>query len=78
MVHLRVFIPVPNLPSALRHIGDLFPVAHLSNLLHLASVHGTFSGAMSATDLLVLAAWALAAGAFAAWRFSWLPSTAMA
>jgi ABC-2 type transport system permease protein len=73
-----VFIPVPNLPSALRHIGDVFPVAHLSNSLHLAVVHGTFSGAISLTDVLVLLAWALGAGAFAAWRFSWLPSTATA
>jgi ABC-2 type transport system permease protein len=71
-----VFIPIPNLPSALRHIGDVFPVSHLSNSLHLAVVHGTFSAAISLTDVLVLAAWALGAGAFAAWRFSWLPSTA--
>jgi ABC-2 type transport system permease protein len=73
-----VFIPVPNLPSVLRHIGDVFPVAHLSNSLHLAVVHGSFTGAISLTDVLVLAAWALGAGALAASRFSWLPSTATA
>ena len=32
-------------------------------------------GAISGSDVLVLAAWALAAGALAAWRFSWLPSS---
>jgi ABC-2 type transport system permease protein len=73
-----VFIPIPNLPGVLRHIGDVFPVSHISNSLHLAFVHGTFTRAISLTDVLVLAAWALGAGAFAAWRFSWLPSTATA
>ena len=61
-----VFIPISNLPTVLRHIGDVFPVAHLSNSLHLAVVHGTFARAISLTDVLVLAAWALGAGAFAA------------
>jgi ABC-2 type transport system permease protein len=73
-----VFIPIHNLSSTLRHVGELFPIEHLSNLLHLASVHGSFGSATSITDLLVLAAWGVAACAFAAWRFSWLPSTATA
>jgi ABC-2 type transport system permease protein len=73
-----VFIPNANLSSGLRHLGDLFPVAHLANVFHLASVHSSFSASISAGDVLALAAWALAAVAFAAWRFSWLPSTASA
>jgi ABC-2 type transport system permease protein len=73
-----VFIPVPNLSSTLRHIGDLFPVEHLANSLHLASVHSSFSASISGTDVLVLGLWAVGAMAFAAWRFSWLPSTATA
>jgi len=73
-----VFIPVHNLSPTLRHIGDLFPVAHLANSLHLASVNHTFSGSISGTDLLVLAGWAVGATALAAWRFSWLPSVATA
>jgi ABC-type polysaccharide/polyol phosphate export permease len=73
-----VFIPTHNLSSTLRHIGELFPVEHLANSLHLASVNSSFSSAISGTDMLVLAAWGIAAAAFAAWRFSWLPSTATA
>jgi ABC-2 type transport system permease protein len=73
-----VFIPIHNLSTSLKHVGELFPIEHLSNLLHLASVHGSFSSAFSISDVLVLAAWGVAAGAFAAWRFSWLPSAATA
>lgn len=73
-----VFIPTSNLSNSLRTIGKLFPVEHLANSLQLASVNSSFTGAISASDLLVLAAWAIAAASFAAWRFSWLPSTATA
>ena len=71
-----VFIPAANLSSTLRSVGSLFPVEHLAAGLQLASVHASFSSAISVSDLLVLAAWGLAAAAFAAWRFSWLPSCA--
>lgn len=73
-----VFIPIPNLSGTLRSVGRLFPVEHLANSLDLASVHGSFTSAISAGDLLALAAWGLAAAAFAAVRFSWLPTAAAA
>jgi ABC-2 type transport system permease protein len=73
-----VFIPTTNLSNSVRTIGKLFPVEHLANSLHLASVDSSFSSAISASDLLVLTAWAITAASFAAWRFSWLPSTATA
>ena len=73
-----VFIPVENLSSGLKDVASVFPVEHLANSLHLASIHPTFSAALSGTDLLVLAAWAIGAGAFAAWRFSWLPTAVSA
>jgi ABC-2 type transport system permease protein len=73
-----VLIPVANISGTLRSVGELFPVEHLAAGLQLASVHTSFSSAISLSDLLVLAAWGLAAAAFAAWRFSWLPSTATA
>jgi ABC-2 type transport system permease protein len=73
-----VFIPTHNLSSTLRTIASWFPVEHLASSLQLAVVHGSFAGAISATDLLALAAWGVAAAAFAAWRFSWLPSVAAA
>jgi ABC-2 type transport system permease protein len=71
-----VLISTQNLSGALRHVGEIFPVEHLAAGLHLASIHSTFASSISATDLIVLAAWGLAATAFAALRFSWLPSTA--
>ena len=73
-----VFIPTASLSSGLRSVGSLFPVAHVAGALHLASVRSSFSTAFSGSDLLVLAAWGVAAAAFCAWRFSWLPSTATA
>lgn len=71
-----VFIPVSNLSPALKDLADVFPVQHLANSLHLASVHSSFAAAISGTDMIVLAAWALGAAAFSAWRFSWLPAGA--
>jgi hypothetical protein len=65
-------IPTQNLSGGLRSLGSLFPVEHL------ASVHTSFTSAISINDLLVLAAWGVAPAAFAAWRLSWLPSTAAA
>ena len=73
-----VFIPDRNLSPTLKHIASLFPVEHVANSLHLASVNSSFGAAISATDVLALAAWGIGAAAFAAWRFSWLPSTATA
>ncbi|MGH2833674.1 MAG: ABC transporter permease [Solirubrobacteraceae bacterium] len=73
-----VFIPTHELSSTLRMIASWFPVQHLASSLQLAVVHDSFGGAISSTDLLVLAAWGIAAGALAAWRFSWLPSAASA
>jgi ABC-2 type transport system permease protein len=73
-----IWIPTDQLPSGLRHIASILPVEHLAAAAHLASVHGSFAGAFAPNDLLVLAAWAVAAAAFAARRFSWLPSAATA
>jgi ABC-type polysaccharide/polyol phosphate export permease len=71
-----VLIPTASISGTLKSIAAVFPVEHLANSLHLASVNSSFASSISATDLLVLAAWGLAAAAFAAWRFSWLPSGA--
>jgi ABC-2 type transport system permease protein len=73
-----VFIPTANLSGTLHTVGSLFPVEHLAAGLQLAAVHTSFAGAISATDLLALAAWGACAAALAVWRYSWLPSTAAA
>jgi len=68
-----VFIPVANLPTTLHDLAEIFPVEHLAAALHLATVRSSFTAALAPQDLLVLAVWAIAAGVFAARRFSWLP-----
>jgi ABC-2 type transport system permease protein len=73
-----VWIPTSTLPNGLRVVAEIFPIEHLANALHLASVHGSFGAAFAPTDLLALAAWAIAAGVFATRRFSWLPTAARA
>jgi ABC-2 type transport system permease protein len=71
-----VWIPTSTLPEGLRRVAEIFPIEHLANALHLASVHGSFGAAFAPADLLALAAWAIAAGIFATRRFSWLPAAA--
>ena len=71
-----VFVPTRNISSGLRTIGEVFPIEHLAAGLHVASIHSSFASSISASDLLVLGLWGVAGTAFAAWRFSWLPSTA--
>jgi ABC-2 type transport system permease protein len=71
-----VLIPTASLSGALRTVGRVFPVEHLADGLHLASIHASFASAISGTDLLILAGWGIAAAVFASWRFSWVPSTA--
>ncbi len=71
-----VFIPIARLSSFLKALANVFPVQHLANSLHLASVNSSFGSSISATDMFVLAAWSAGAGAFCAWRFSWLPAGA--
>jgi ABC-2 type transport system permease protein len=73
-----VFVPTSKLSGTLRTIASWFPVEHLASSLQLAIVHSSFAGAISVTDLLVMAAWGVGAATFAAWRFSWLPSAATA
>jgi ABC-2 type transport system permease protein len=73
-----IWIATASLSPALRQVAAIFPIEHLASALHLASVRGSFTGAFAPGDLLVLAAWAIAAAVFAARRFSWLPITAAA
>jgi ABC-2 type transport system permease protein len=73
-----VWIPTASLSHGLRSVASVFPIEHLAAALHKATVTGSLGSALSLGDLAVLAAWGLAAGAFAAARFSWLPKAAMA
>lgn len=55
------------LPAGLRDAGELLPLTHLVTALQ----DPWFGYGWSVTDLLLLAVWALAAGAPALWRFRW-------
>ncbi|MCW3067133.1 MAG: Transport permease protein [Solirubrobacterales bacterium] len=68
--------PTDSLSNGLRSVAKVFPVEHLSALLHQAYVPGTTGGHVAGGDLLVVAAWAAAAVLFAGRRFSWLPEPA--
>ena len=67
-----IYIPTPNLPTALRHIAQAFPLQHLVAALG----HGLLPGAtgIAWSDLAVLAAWGLGGLALALTRFRWTPA----
>jgi ABC-2 type transport system permease protein len=67
-----VFIPEAQIPKFLRDIAAVFPVRHLAHamLTPFANPHGM---GVSAVDLLIVAAWGIAALALAARRFKWSP-----
>ena len=66
------FFPESIVPAWLLHVADVFPVRHLGHALLTAFGPGGGSG-IDATDLLVLAIWAIAGIVVATRRFSWLP-----
>jgi ABC-2 type transport system permease protein len=69
-----VWIPTSELPHGLHSFASLFPIEHLANALHAASVQSSLSSALPVRDLVVLGIWALASARFATRRFRWLPS----
>jgi ABC-2 type transport system permease protein len=71
-----VFIPTASLSSGIKTVAKVFPLEHVANSLHLASVNSSFSSSIALSDVLILLAWAAGAALFSAWRFSWLPHQA--
>ncbi len=69
-----VYIPSLQLPSALRHIAEVFPLQHLV----AAMGHGFLPGGtgIAWSDLAIVAAWGAAGLAFALRRFRWTPPAA--
>ena len=67
-----VYIPPPNLPSALNQIAQAFPLEHLVAALS----HGFLPGGTGVArgDLAILAAWGLGGLAIALMRFRWTPA----
>jgi ABC-2 type transport system permease protein len=67
-----VYFPTSALPIWLQHIGDAFPLAHLTDALQHAWLPsgGTFAWG----DLGIMALWGVATAFVAARRFKWLPA----
>jgi ABC-2 type transport system permease protein len=65
-----VFYDVHHMPDFLRTIGEVLPLTHLINGLRGAIVRGS-DLRVNASDLAVIAAWALPAMVLAARGFSW-------
>jgi ABC-2 type transport system permease protein len=67
-----VYIPSLNLPTALRHISEAFPLQHLVVALSRGFLPGGTGVAWG--DLAILAAWGLGGLAIALTRFRWTPA----
>jgi ABC-2 type transport system permease protein len=67
-----VFVPVSLLPTWLRDLGRLFPLAHLANGLQSAFIEHSSTG-LSVEDVGVLALWGAVAAVIALRTFRWEP-----
>lgn len=68
-----VFVPVSELPDALRSIADVLPVKPFVDALTVAFDPRTTGVGLAGGDLLVLAAWGAAGLALAVRSFGWTP-----
>ena len=70
-----VFIPLrDNAPEWLGLVGDLFPVKHLSLAAQAAFNPFEEGSGLRLGHLAAMAAWGVAGGALALWRFRWEPT----
>jgi ABC-2 type transport system permease protein len=67
-----VFVSESMIPEFLRNIATVFPIHHLDEAL-LKPVIDTHGTGIAATDLLIVAAWGIAALLIAARTFQWSP-----
>lgn len=70
------FIPISVLPSWLQTVGKVFPLSHLATGLQRGVATGATGTGLTASDIGILLAWALAGLAVAAWGFRWEPQSA--
>ncbi|MDQ6606859.1 MAG: ABC transporter permease [Actinomycetota bacterium] len=68
-----VFIPLAALPGWLSTVGKVFPLEHLAAGMQRGLVRGATGTGITATDLGILAAWAVAGLVIAAVGFRWEP-----
>jgi ABC-2 type transport system permease protein len=66
-----VYFPASSLPTWLAHVGDAFPLAHLTDALQHAWLPS--GGTIAWGDLAIMALWGAGAAFAASRRFKWLP-----
>lgn len=66
-----VFIPLDALPQVVQDVVHVLPLTYLTESLHAVLNDGDGLNPTIATDIAILAAWAVACFAIAAWRFRW-------
>jgi len=67
-----VFVPESQIPKFLRDVATIFPIRHLAQALR-GTITQTRGTGIAATELLIIAAWGLAALLVAARTFRWSP-----
>ncbi len=70
-----VFVPEGQIPKFLRDVAGVFPIKHLAQAVREPIVH-THGAGISATNLLIVAAWGIAALLIAARTFQFSPHAA--
>ncbi len=70
-----VFVPESQIPKFLRDVASVFPIKHLAQAVREPIVH-THGASISATNLLIVAAWGIAALLIAARTFRFSPHAA--
>lgn len=68
-----IFVPAENIPGWLLSIADVFPLKPLADALFTAFDPATAGFGVAVTDLVVVAAWGLAATLLGARTFRWVP-----
>ena len=68
-----IFIPIDQLPSGMRVIGDVFPIKHLFEALLAAFDPATTGSGITLDHLAVMAAWGIVGGIVAIRTFRWTP-----
>jgi ABC-2 type transport system permease protein len=66
-----IYFPTSSLPTWLAHVGDAFPLAHLTDALQHAWLPS--GGTIAWGDLAIMALWGAGAAFAASRRFKWLP-----
>jgi ABC-2 type transport system permease protein len=69
----NIYIPAEHAPDWVKSVASVFPIVHFADALHAAFNPFESGSGLSATDVVVLAAWGVAGVVFTLMKFSWEP-----